>query len=103
MPAMPPPMTSAALVDRRGLTLQRLEQPRAGHRHPHQVLGLRGRLRRARCMCTHEHWSRMLAISNRYGFRPASRSVSWNSGSWVRGVQEATTTRLRLVLAGSSR
>ena len=44
--------------------------------------------------CTQEHWSRMLAISNRYGFSPASRSVSRNSGSCVRGVQEATTMRL---------
>ncbi len=29
---------------------------------------------------TQEHWSRMLAISNKYGFRPASRSVSRKIG-----------------------
>ena len=44
--------------------------------------------------CTQEHWSRILASSKRYGFSPASRSVSRNSGSCVRGVQEATTMRL---------
>jgi len=48
------------------------------------------------CMWTQEHWSRMLAISKRYGLRPASRQVSMKSGSWVRGVQEATMTRLSL-------
>ncbi len=37
----------------------------------------------------------MLAISNRNGLRPASRRVSWKIGSWVRGVQLATTTRFR--------
>ena len=42
-----------------------------------------------------EHCSRMSARSKRYLFRPASRIVSWKSGSWVRGVQEATTMRLR--------
>ena len=35
----------------------------------------------------------MLAMSSRYGLRPASRSVSRKIGSWVRGVHEATTTR----------
>ena len=45
--------------------------------------------------CTQESWLRMLAISNRYLFRPALISVSWKSGSWVLGVQAATTTRLR--------
>ena len=44
--------------------------------------------------CTQLAWSRMLAISNRNGLSPASRSVSWKMGSWVRGVQLATTTRL---------
>ena len=47
-------------------------------------------------MCTQESWLRMLAISNRYLFRPASIKVSRNRGSWVMGVQAATTTRLRL-------
>ena len=46
-------------------------------------------------MCTHEHWSRMLAISKSCGFRPASRMVSWKRGSWVLGVHDATTTRFR--------
>jgi hypothetical protein len=50
----------------------------------------------ASCMWIHEHWSRMLAISNRYGLSPASLIVFWNSGSCVLGVQLATTTRLRL-------
>ena len=45
--------------------------------------------------CTQQAWSRMFAISNRNGLRPASRSVSWKMGSCVRGVQLATTTRLR--------
>ena len=48
------------------------------------------------CICTQLHWSRILAISNRYGFNPASRIVSWNNGSWVRGVHEATITRFKL-------
>ena len=46
--------------------------------------------------CTQLAWSRMLAISKRNGLRPASRRVSWKMGSCVRGVQLATTTRLRL-------
>ena len=37
----------------------------------------------------------MFVIANRYGLSPDSRSVSWNSGSCVRGEQEATTTRFR--------
>ncbi|OPX61417.1 MAG: hypothetical protein A4E29_00832 [Methanomassiliicoccales archaeon PtaB.Bin134] len=45
------------------------------------------------CMWIQEHWSRMLAISKRNGFRPASLMVLWNRASWVLGVQEATTTR----------
>ena len=32
------------------------------------------------CMCTHEHWSRMLAISKRYGLSPASAIVLRKSG-----------------------
>ena len=43
--------------------------------------------------CTQAHWSRILAISNRYPFRPASLRVSMKRGSWVLGVQAATTTR----------
>ena len=35
----------------------------------------------------------MLAIWNRCGFSPTPRIVSWNKGSCVRGVHEATTTR----------
>jgi len=31
--------------------------------------------------CTHEHWSLILAISNRFAFSPASFKVSWNMGS----------------------
>ena len=42
--------------------------------------------------CTHEHWLRMLAISKRCGFNPAWRRASWNIGSCVSGVHEATTT-----------
>ena len=42
---------------------------------------------------TQVHWFLMLAISNRYAFRPALRKVSWNSGSWVLGVHAATTIR----------
>ena len=41
----------------------------------------------------------MLAISSRNGFNPASRSVSRKIGSCVRGVHEATTTRLSLCSA----
>ena len=48
------------------------------------------------CMWIQEHWSRMLAISKRNGFSPASLMVLWNRASWVLGVQEATTTRFRL-------
>ncbi len=44
---------------------------------------------------THEHWSLILAIWNRYLFNPASLIVSWNNGSWVLGVHDATITRLR--------
>src|SRR3989339_2256749 len=44
---------------------------------------------------TQEHWFRILAISMRYLLRPASFRVSWNRGSWVLGVQAATTIRFR--------
>ena len=38
----------------------------------------------------------MLAMSNRYRVEPRLADASrWNSGSWVRGEHEATTTRLR--------
>ena len=47
-------------------------------------------------MCTHEHWSRIFAISNRYRFSPASLIVSRKSGSCVLGEQEATITLFRL-------
>ncbi len=44
--------------------------------------------------CTQEHCSRMPTNSNMKGFSPTSFKVSWNRISCVRGVQEATTTRL---------
>src|SRR5665647_2870045 len=47
------------------------------------------------CMWTQEHWSRMLANSNRYLLSPASSHAARNKGSCVRGVQDATTTLLR--------
>ena len=43
---------------------------------------------------TQEQCSRMLAMSKKYWLMPPSRRVSRKSGSWVRGVQAATTTRL---------
>ena len=49
--------------------------------------------------CTQEFWLRMLAISNRYLFRPTEFMVSMKMGSWVLGLQEATTTRFRLCSA----
>ena len=45
--------------------------------------------------CTQASWLRMLAISTRYSLMPADLSVLRNSGSCVRGVQAATTMRLR--------
>ena len=47
------------------------------------------------CMCTHEFWSRMFAISNRKGFRPPAAVALRNVGSCRRGVQAATTTPVR--------
>ena len=35
------------------------------------------------CEWTQEHWLRTLAISNRAGFSPAARMLSWNRGPWV--------------------
>ena len=43
---------------------------------------------------TQESWLRMLTNSKRYLLSPAAMRVSWKSGSWVLGVQAATTTRL---------
>ncbi len=37
------------------------------------------------CMCTHEFWSRMFAISNRKGFRPPAAVALRNVGSCRRG------------------
>ncbi|MBM4129715.1 hypothetical protein FJ250_01625 [bacterium] len=45
--------------------------------------------------CTQLHCSRMLAISSRYGFRPAASSALRNVGSCMRGLLAATTTRSR--------
>ncbi len=42
IPAMPPPITRARLLTGMHLLLQRFQVRRAGHRHPHQVLGLFG-------------------------------------------------------------
>jgi len=42
---------------------------------------------------THEHWSRMLTISRRYGLKPTRAHVSRNTGSCVRGVHAAMTSR----------
>ena len=43
--------------------------------------------------CTQLHCSRMLAISTRYGLRPAVSAARRNVGSCMRGLQAATTTR----------
>ena len=47
-------------------------------------------------ICTQEHCSLMLTNSKRYLFKPASSQAALKSGSWVVGVQEATTTRFKL-------
>ncbi len=95
MPATPPPMTRRALNDGHGSVSPSDRFNRA-----------LATAMRTSCfaflvasdfwrMCTQEHWSRMLAISNRNLFNPASRIVSRNMGSCVRGEQEATITRFR--------
>ena len=45
--------------------------------------------------CTHEHCSRMLHISNKYGFMPEPNTAPRNVGSCILGEQAATTTRVR--------
>src|SRR5690554_4874329 len=45
---------------------------------------------------TQEHWSLILAISKRKGLSPASFKDSLKRGSWVLGLQEATTTLFSL-------
>jgi len=46
--------------------------------------------------CTQEQCSRRLAISHRYGLRPASATALRKVGSCMRGEQAATTTPVRL-------
>ena len=46
----------------------------------------------ARSWCTHEQCSRMLAISTRYGFRPADCAALRKVFRCMWGEQEATTT-----------
>ncbi len=48
------------------------------------------------CRCTQLQCSRMLAISKRYLFNPASSHAFRKVGSCRRGEQEATTTRFNL-------
>ena len=93
MPAMPPPITSAAPFTGTVSSISGMSPM------------VRPTVMRTRSLafsvalsgsaeCTHEHWSRIFAISSRYGLRPASRSVSRKIASCVRGVHDATITRL---------
>ena len=93
MPAMPPPTTTAACVS--GTSI--LNSGSSMRARATDILTRSRALSVALAcsrLCTQLAWSRMLAISKRNGLRPASRRVSWKMGSWVRGVQLATTTRL---------
>ncbi len=93
MPAMPPPITTAACVSGTSIL-------KSGSSMRARATLMRTRSRAlpvalaGSSLCTQLAWSRMLAISKRNGLSPASRSVSWKMGSCVRGVQLATTTRL---------
>ena len=102
MPATPPPITTAACVSGTS-TLK------SGSRSRARATDMRTRSLAlsvafaGSSRCTHEAWSRMFAISKRKGLMPASRRVSWKIGSCVRGVQLATTTRLRFSFSMVSR
>ena len=94
MPARPPPMTSADARDRQRVRVSSgCSQPRPADRHAHEVAwpspspapGRRGAPTSTGRGC----WS----CRRGTGSGRDSRRVSWNSGSCVRGVQEATTTR----------
>ena len=94
-PAMPPPMTKARWLMLRGFSIRGLSREARATAMRTRSLALSVALS-CSFMCTQEYWLRILAISKRYLFRPASIRVSRNRGSWVMGVQAATTTRLRL-------
>ena len=94
IPVIPPPMTAAALVT--GISAP----TRGSSRHALAMAILRRSLAllvaaSCSCMWIQEHWSRMLAMLNRYLFRPPFLQASLKRGSWVLGVQDATTTLLR--------
>ena len=91
MPAMPPPMTSARLVTGTLIGCERLVVLDLLHHQPHDVDGLDGG-RLARSSWTQEQCSRMLAISHRKGFSPASATALRKVFSCMRGEQAATTT-----------
>ena len=94
MPAAPPPITRQSV-----LTGRRISSPSSSRMDlatPILTRSLALAVALARSvLCTHETCSRMLTNSSWYGFMPASATVFLKSGSCVRGVQQATTTRFR--------
>ena len=92
-PATPPPMTTARWLMVRGFSSSGLSSEARATAMRTRSLALSVAFSGS-FMCTQESWLRMLAISKRYLLSPASIMVSRNSGSWVMGVQAATTTRL---------
>jgi hypothetical protein len=94
MPATPPPTTSERLVTGTSISLSDLSAPARRTAILTRSVALAVAAGRS-WLCTQLTCSRRLAISIRYGLRPASATIARNVGSCRRGEHDAMTTRLR--------
>ena len=75
MPATPPPITRACLLTGITFSLRGLKFAGPGYGHAHQLFGFWPWPPPGSSECTQESWLRILAISNRYLFRPQASRV----------------------------
>ena len=94
MPAMPPPTTSA--VGSTGTRIGCRLRLRLTFSTMTRTRSMALAVAAGRSACTHEQCSRRLAISSRYGLRPASAAAPRNVGSCIRGLHAPTTTPVSL-------
>lgn len=90
MPAMPPPMTSARLVT--GTVIGTSRRSFLTRATIISTMEMALAVASSRSSWTQEQCSRMLAISQRKGFRPAALAAVRKVFSCIRGEQAATTT-----------
>ena len=95
IPAMPPPITSARFVT--GLSPGVSGALRFTFATAALASMIAFSVPIGISLCTHEHCSRMLAISTMYGFKPAAAAVLRKVASCIRGEHEQTTIPVRLL------